>query len=130
MRVVVQRVTSASVSVGGEMVSCIERGMCVLVGISKEDTEKDALWLAKKLCNLRLWSEGEQSWKKNIGDIGGEILLVSQFTLHGVLKGNKPSFHKAMSSEVSKEFYQGFVCMMRQLHAEDRVKGTRPLFVS
>jgi len=100
------------------------------VGISKEDTEKDALWLAKKLCNLRLWSEGEQSWKKNIGDIGGEILLVSQFTLHGVLKGNKPSFHKAMSSEVSKEFYQGFVCMMRQLHAEDRVKGTRPLFVS
>lgn len=107
MRAIIQRVTKASVSVNGEVISSIGQGLCVLIGISRKDGPKDAEYIVRKILNLRLFDDDEgKGWKLNVKDKNFEILCVSQFTLQCVLKGNKPDFHEAMGSESSKQFYQ------------------------
>ena len=83
MRAVVQRVLRATVSVGGETISEIGPGICVLLGVGDGDTEEDSLWLADKLVNLRIFEDGEGWMNRSLLDVGGATLLVSQFTLYG-----------------------------------------------
>mmetsp|Transcript_49742 Transcript_49742/g.155657 ORF Transcript_49742/g.155657 Transcript_49742/m.155657 type:complete len:197 (+) Transcript_49742:219-809(+) len=115
MRCVIQRVTSASVKVDGETVSSIHRGLCVLVGLSTEDKRESLEWMSKKLLSVRFF-EGEDGkmWKRNVQEIQGEILLVSQFTLHFRLKGSNLDFSKSMSTEAAREMYQEFVDQVKR----------------
>jgi len=123
MRVVVQRVLQGCVRVNGEVISSIGRGLVVLVGISTDDTSPDAEWLSRKLLGARLWpNDAGKSWELNVVQCGYEVLLVSQFTLYGVMKGNKPDFHQAMGSDRSKDFYDAFVEMVRAKYQADKVK--------
>ena len=102
MRAVVQRVLRAAVSVGGETISEIGPGICVLLGVGNGDTEEDSLWLADKLVNLRIFEDGEGRMNRSLLDVGGAALLVSQFTLYGdCRKGRRPSFVGAADPEES-----------------------------
>lgn len=100
MRAVVQRVSSASVDVGGERVAEISRGLLVLVGIEQTDEPRDRDWLADKLPNLRIFEDGEGKMNLSVADVKGEILLVPNFTVAGdARKGRRPSFDRAMRPE-------------------------------
>ncbi|KAI9138021.1 D-tyrosyl-tRNA deacylase 1 [Paraphysoderma sedebokerense] len=133
MKAVLQRVTSASVTVDSKIVSSIGRGFCVLIGIATCDTEDDMDYIIKKLLTLKLFpavtETSTKQWAKNIQDIQGEILCVSQFTLHATTqKGTKPDFHRAMPPPTSKEFYDRFLMKIRQQYSsgtnaeEERIK--------
>jgi len=126
MRAVLQKCSEASVVVDGQVVSKIGRGMMVLVGICNTDTIDDATWLANSILKAKLFADADDEskyWKRNVVDIDGEVLLVSQFTLYGQLrKGAKPDFHLAMKAETSKQFYQDFVESVRTKYQSDRVK--------
>lgn len=123
MKIVIQRVKEASVSVDGSIVSSIGRGLCVLVGISVDDDVSDAEWVCLKVLNTRFWADEKGvMWKKSLSHIQGEVLFVSQFTLEGKMKGNKPSFHRAMPSSSSKELYDQFLAQVRSQYPEDKVK--------
>jgi D-tyrosyl-tRNA(Tyr) deacylase len=116
MRIVVQRVSKASVTSNGELVGSIERGLCLLIGISRDDTIPDAESLVRKVLKLRLWSEGEgeREWQRTVQDIQGGILAISQFTLYGRTdKGAKPDFHAAMKTEEAREMFEKIVQMFR-----------------
>ena len=107
MRAVVQRVSSASVSVGGEVVGSIGAGLLVLLGIGRNDNEQAARWICDKLLKLRVFEDEQGKMNKNVSEIGGGILLVSQFTLYGdVEKGNRPGFDAAAPPEVAEELYE------------------------
>lgn len=107
MRAVVQRVSRAGVSVGGEPVSQIGRGLLVLLGVADEDTDSDAQWMAAKLAGLRVFADEEDKMNRSVTDIGGEVLVVSQFTLLGdAKKGTRPSFAHAARPEEGKRFYE------------------------
>ncbi|KAI6045634.1 D-Tyr tRNAtyr deacylase-like domain-containing protein [Pisolithus marmoratus] len=121
MRAVVQRVTSASVT-------CISKGLMVLVGVGSEDTPADIDILSNKMWVDRLCPFGcfqtpmEPCGRRAFKDISGEVLCVSQFTLMAnTSKGNKPDFHRAMSSESSRQLYSAFLSKMRQLYVTDRI---------
>ena len=124
MKAVIQRVTKASVSVNGNIKSSIGCGLCVLIGIHRNDTKKDAEYIVRKILNLRLFSDPEtnQPWKKSVRDVDAEILSVSQFTLYSVLKGNKLDFHNAMASDLSWTFYEDFLRQLKSGYAEEKVK--------
>lgn len=123
MRAVVQRVTSASVSVDGSVISSIGRGLCVLVGISRNDTAKEMEYMVRKILNLRIFNDDDgKRWMKSVTDKQFEILCVSQFTLYAVLKGNKPDFHQAMASEQSQAFYQQFLMALRSKYNPELIK--------
>ncbi|ETW86226.1 hypothetical protein HETIRDRAFT_242324, partial [Heterobasidion irregulare TC 32-1] len=124
MRAVVQRVLSAAVSVDDEVVSQISRGLMVLVGIGTDDTASDVDILTKKILSLRIFSDvTENMWKRNVKDIGGEILCVSQFTLMAnTAKGNKPDFHRAMPTEPAKDMYAIFLNELRQAYSPEKIK--------
>eukprot|EP00124_Ichthyophonus_hoferi_P006007 Ihof_evm2s1114 gene=Ihof_evmTU2s1114 len=110
MRAVVQRVLSASVAVEGETVGKIEKGLCVLIGIGRDDTEKDMDYMVRKIVNMRVFEDTEgKMWAKSVKDLGLELLCVSQFTLWGKMNGNKPDFHDAMESTRSKPMYAAFL---------------------
>ncbi len=119
MRAVIQRVNSASVTVDKKVVSSIEKGLLILVGIHKDDTDKDCEYLIKKILNLRIF-EGEKSFvDKSVKDLDLEILFVSQFTLYAdCKKGTRPSFDKAMSSKDAKVFYQNFINSFKQEYSK------------
>ncbi|XP_037830496.1 D-aminoacyl-tRNA deacylase 1 isoform X2 [Kryptolebias marmoratus] len=124
MRAVVQRVTKASVTVGGEQVSSIGRGLCVLLGISAEDTQKDAEYMVRKVLNLRLFEdESGRAWSKSVMERDFEVLCVSQFTLQCVLKGNKPDFHLAMPAELAQPFYGSILENMRSAYKPEMIKA-------
>jgi len=107
MRVVIQRVSSASVSVNGEIIGAIEKGFLILLGIETEDTEDDVIWLAKKIVALRIFSDEQGLMNQDIINVDGSILLISQFTLHAAYKkGNRPSFIKAARPEQAIPLYQ------------------------
>ncbi|KAG6840964.1 hypothetical protein C0991_002946 [Blastosporella zonata] len=129
MRAVVQRVTSASVTVDNQIISQISKGLMVLVGIGTDDTLMDVLTLTKKIANLRVFSDPsdpEKMWKASVKDIDGEILCVSQFTLMAnTTKGNKPDFHRAMSTEPSRELYATFLEKLGQAYKPDKIKDGR-----
>lgn len=110
MRAVVQRVSASSVSVAGELVSSIGKGMNVLLGIHEDDTEKDINYLADKIANLRIFDDEYGVMNRSLIDCGGEALIISQFTLIGdVRKGRRPSYAHAAKPEVAKALYEQFV---------------------
>jgi D-tyrosyl-tRNA(Tyr) deacylase len=110
MRLVIQRVKSASVTIENTVFSSIDTGLMVLVGIEDADDEKDSDWLVQKLINMRIFSDAEGKMNLSVKEIGGEILIVSQFTLHASLqKGNRPSFIKAARPEKAIPLYENFI---------------------
>lgn len=110
MRAVVQRVAGGRVSVGGETVGRIDRGFVILLGVKKTDTEDEARWLARKCAGLRLFEDGEGLMNLGLSDVGGEALVVSQFTLYGNCdKGRRPSFTEAAQPELAQSLYLVFV---------------------
>ena len=122
MRAVVQRVTSASVSVEGELVSAIGPGLLCLIGLREGDTPADAEFIARKLLNMRLWPSEKKAWDLSVTAQGYELLCVSQFTLHGRLSGNKPDFSKAMGPVAARECYAAFLDRLRAGYRADGVK--------
>ena len=115
MRAVVQRVSRAHVSVGEEVTGKIERGLLVLLGVSKSDTEADAEYLAAKVSGLRIFEDSDRKMNLSIAEVGGAILAVSQFTLYGdARKGRRPSFDEAASPQLANELYQHFVKKIRE----------------
>jgi D-tyrosyl-tRNA(Tyr) deacylase len=114
LRLLIQRVTSAQVSVDNQVVGSIGLGLVVFVGVREGDTEADAVKLATKLVNLRLFSDGEGKMNLSVRDIGGQLLVVSQFTLYAeTSKGNRPSYSLAAKPEMAKELYESFVALCR-----------------
>ena len=123
MKAVLQRVVSGTVTVGGEVVSSIGRGIVALIGIHRDDTRADMDYIVRKLVSLRMWEdEAGRRWAKSAKDLDYEILCVSQFTLYHVMKGNKPDFHLAMAGEKSKLFYEEFLSEMKKAHSEEKIK--------
>ena len=116
MIAVVQRVSRASVSVDGELVSEIGAGLLVLLGVSVTDTGEDAAWLAKKIAGLRMFRAPEGEPERSVLEIGGEVLAVSQFTLLGnCRKGRRPSFTRAAPGPEAEVLYEEFCARLREL---------------
>lgn len=120
MKVVIQRVTRASVTIEQQLFSSISKGMLVLVGIQADDTDEDINWLASKIVNLRIFDDENGVMNKSILESGGEILAVSQFTLMArTKKGNRPSYIDAAPPAISIPLYEKFVATLSQeLHKE------------
>jgi D-aminoacyl-tRNA deacylase len=113
MRAVIQRVTKASITINGRMHSTVGKGLLILLGIGEADKEEDIKWLSNKIVNLRIFNDAENVMNYSVVDIGGEILLISQFTLHAsTKKGNRPSYIRASKPEVAIPLYEK---MIRQL---------------
>ncbi|MBT4709733.1 MAG: D-tyrosyl-tRNA(Tyr) deacylase [Flavobacteriaceae bacterium] len=110
MRVIIQRVKKASVEVESSIVSSIKEGMVVLLGIENEDNETDIEWLANKISQLRIFDDNSNVMNKSIIDVNGDIIIISQFTLHALTKkGNRPSYIKSAKSEYAKKMYSKFL---------------------
>lgn len=110
MRGLIQRVVSASVLIDGKIVSEIGSGLLVLVGIESADTKEDSGWLAAKIASLRIFDDENGVMNKSVVEVGGEVLVVSQFTLHALTKkGNRPSYIKAARPKVAIPLYEQFV---------------------
>lgn len=145
MRLLIQRVLEANVSVAGKTVSTIGRGMLVLLGINQKDDYKIAEKLALKLLKIRLWDElisnenkqineieetkedsnnskEPKSWNSNILENKFEILIVSQFTLYGFFKGNKPDFHNSMNADEARKIYEYFVDVLQKNYEVEKIK--------
>src|SRR5690606_2059201 len=109
MKVVIQRVSEASVTVGGQIVGVISNGLLLLIGIDEQDDESDAKWLVQKILNLRIFSDVEGKMNLSVQDIQGEILCISQFTLIAdYKKGNRPGFSKAAKPEQAIPLFEYF----------------------
>ncbi|KAL1944783.1 hypothetical protein VTO73DRAFT_3213 [Trametes versicolor] len=124
MRAIVQRVSSASVTVDSEVISTIGRGLMVLVGIGRDDTATDLESLTKQILSLKVFSDESSGamWKKNVKDIDGEVLCVSQFTLLASTPKGKPDFHRAMASGPSRDLYGSFLKRMGELYGPEKIK--------
>ncbi|SRR5579885_2230230 len=110
MRAVLQRVTRARVTVSGEEIGAIERGLLVLLGVAPTDTPEEARWLADKVVGLRIFADAEGKMNLSVADVGGAVLVVSQFTLYGdCRKGRRPSFLGAAAPELAVPLYEEFV---------------------
>ena len=115
MRVVVQRVSQSNVKVSGEIIGEINEGLMVLVSFVDEDNDTDLGWMTKKIINLRIFNDDEGKMNRSVLDIGGDILLISQFTLHGsTKKGNRPSFIKAAKPDFANVMYERFIKVLEQ----------------
>ena len=115
MRVVVQRVSQSNVKVSGEVIGEIKEGLMVLVSFVDEDNDTDLGWMTKKIINLRIFNDDEGKMNRSVQDIGGDILLISQFTLHGsTKKGNRPSFIKAAKPDFANVMYGRFIKVLEQ----------------
>lgn len=114
MRVVLQRVAHASVTVDGEIIRKIQRGFLLLVGVTHDDAMEDMEYLVRKIVQMRIFEDEEGKLNRSIQDIGGEILSVSQFTLYAdTKKGNRPSFSKAAPGDVALEMFEQFNSLLR-----------------
>ncbi|MEQ8474556.1 MAG: D-aminoacyl-tRNA deacylase [Marinoscillum sp.] len=110
MIAVIQRVSEASVTISGEVKSQISKGLLILLGIEDEDGSEDIDWLTKKIVNMRIFSDSEGKMNHSLLDVAGELLVVSQFTLHAsTKKGNRPSYIKAARPEVAIPLYETFI---------------------
>ncbi|SFJ17621.1 D-tyrosyl-tRNA(Tyr) deacylase [Halobacillus dabanensis] len=115
MKAVVQRAVDASVTVEGDTVGNIDQGLVVLLGVTHEDTEEDARYLAKKIPYLRIFEDGDGKMNHSLADFGGKLLSISQFTLYGdCRKGRRPNFMEAAKPDVAKELYEMFNTMVGQ----------------
>jgi D-tyrosyl-tRNA(Tyr) deacylase len=115
MRIVIQRVSEASVTINQQVYSSISKGLLILLGIEDADTEEDISWLTRKIANLRIFNDENEVMNKSVVEIEGEILLVSQFTLHAsTKKGNRPSYIKASKPEFAIPMYHKFVDELKQ----------------
>ncbi len=109
MRIVIQRVSEASVKINEELINEIHRGFLILIGIENDDDESDVIWLVQKCANLRIFNDEEGKMNLSLADINGETLVISQFTLHAATKkGNRPSFIKAARPERAIPLYELF----------------------
>ena len=110
MRIVIQRVSEASVEIEQKIVARINQGLLVLVGVEEEDTFEDSNWLVSKIVNLRIFPDENDVMNLSIKDVNGEIIVVSQFTLHALTKkGNRPSYIKAAKPDIAIPLYEKFV---------------------
>jgi D-tyrosyl-tRNA(Tyr) deacylase len=117
MRIIVQRCSRAEVRIDGETVGQIGTGFLLLVGITHSDTKQEAEYLAKKVANMRIFNDAEGKMNLSLGEVGGAILSISQFTLYGnAHKGNRPSFIKAAPPEVAEPLYAYFNTLLRELY--------------
>lgn len=124
MRILIQRVRRASVSIGGILKSAIGPGLLVFVGIEAEDGEEDIEWLAGKLTRLRIFDDENGVMNLDVRQVGGEILVVSQFTLHAsTRKGNRPSYIKAAPEAVSYPMYERFAARVAELLGREVMTG-------
>ena len=122
MRVIIQRVTSASVSIDNKVHNAIGKGLLVLVGFEESDTEDDLQWIAKKIVDMRIFSDSEGKMNLSIQDVGGEILLISQFTLFAsTKKGNRPSFIRSAKPDIAIPLYEQFIVIVNS-HLPDKIK--------
>lgn len=114
MRVVIQRVTASQVAIDGNIVGAIGQGLNLLVGIAETDTEAELDWMARKCLELRLFADENGKFDRSVLDVGGELLVVSQFTLYGdARKGRRPSFDRAAAPTKAEALYEAFVAKLR-----------------
>lgn len=124
MRAVVQRVSRAAVRVDGEVVGEIGQGLLILLGVTREDTEEDRDWLAGRLVKLRIFDDEEGRMNRSLLEIGGEVLVVSQFTLFGTMKkGSRPSYNRAAGPDLAVPLYEGFAHEMERLTGKQVATG-------
>jgi D-tyrosyl-tRNA(Tyr) deacylase len=110
MKTVIQRVSQASVTIDSKIVADIQKGLLVLVGIEDADSQEDINWLCQKIANLRIFGDENEVMNLSVKDIDGDIIVVSQFTLHALTKkGNRPSYIKASKPEIAIPMYENFV---------------------
>lgn len=110
MRIILQRVAKASVTIDGKITASIDRGLLVFVGIEHTDTREDVLWLVRKIVQMRIFNDADNKMNLSITEIGGDMLIVSQFTLHAsTKKGNRPSFIRAAPPHIAKLWYELFL---------------------
>lgn len=118
MRAIIQRVSSAEVSIENQVHGSINQGLMVLIGIENEDSEEDIVWLSNKLIGLRIFSDHEGKMNLSVKEVGGNIMIVSQFTLFAsTVKGNRPSFIRSAKPEISIPIYNKFVETLKKLSA-------------
>ena len=116
MRLLIQRVTEARCHISGEVFSQIGKGLVVLVGVGCDETQEDIEWLAKKLVQLRIFDDAEGVMNLSVQDVEGDVMVVSQFTLHAMTKkGNRPSWIKAAPEAISRPLYEQFVAKVEEL---------------
>ena len=116
MKTVVQRVSEASVTIEGEIVSQIKNGLLILVGIEAEDNFEDIQWLTKKIATLRIFNDDKGIMNNSLLDVNGDVIVVSQFTLQAsTKKGNRPSYLKAAKPEISIPLYEQFILQIEQV---------------
>ena len=124
MRVVIQKVTQASVSIENQTVASIDKGLLVLVGIEDGDTNEDIAWLSSKIVNLRIFDDANGVMNLSVKEVEGEVLIVSQFTLHAsTKKGNRPSYIKAARPEVAIPIYEAFIKQVESLLGKKVLTG-------
>lgn len=125
MRVVIQRVSEAAVKIDGKIKSAIKQGLLILVGVEEADTDEDIQWLVSKISNLRIFSDEAGLMNRSVVDIAGEMLVVSQFTLHAsTKKGNRPSFIKAAKPDFAIPMYEKFVHTLQVISNLNVLTGT------
>ncbi len=116
MRAVIQRVSEAKVEVDQNVTGQIQQGLVILLGIEHEDTEEDLDWLLGKILRMRIFEDNDGKMNRSVQDIDGELLIVSQFTLHAsTKKGNRPSFIQAANPDLAKKLYEKFLAKAEQL---------------
>lgn len=113
VKAVIQRVSQASVTIDGVKVADIQKGLLVLIGFEDSDTQEDILWLTTKIANLRIFADENQVMNVSLKDIDGDLIIVSQFTLHAsTKKGNRPSYIKAAKPEIAVPLYEALIAQM------------------
>ncbi|NMM50283.1 D-aminoacyl-tRNA deacylase [Marinigracilibium pacificum] len=124
MRATIQRVSESSVTVEGEIIGKIENGLMVLLGVEEEDNSEDIDWLVRKITNLRIFNDENGVMNKSLLDVDGEILLISQFTLHASYKkGNRPSYIRAAKPDKSIPLYEESIQAFKNVLGENKVKS-------
>lgn len=123
MKAVIQRVLNGAVTSEGEVVGSIEKGLAVLVGIARDDTKDDMDYIIRKILGAKLWNneDGSKSWCRNVKEIDGGVLIISQFTLMHVMKGNKPDFHNAMQSDAAREMFNNLRDRLRTEYSPEKI---------
>lgn len=124
MKIVIQRVSKASVTIEGNIVASISKGLLILLGIVDDDTVEDINWLTNKIVNLRIFADENDVMNKSVIEVNGDVIAVSQFTLHAsTKKGNRPSYIKAAKPEIAIPLYESFVKQLEILLEKDVQTG-------